>query len=128
MSFNPETLPSPGYLEDIDCQGLDFTKSSKDELTFGQCLDKFGDKYTIPNNTINSFINNLQYSFSELSDEDKKNHLDKLQSFINKNTTENFDTKENLGTKENFNKSWIILIGILIILLVNAIVWYFLKR
>lgn len=101
-------LTSPGYLETLGCQGLDFTNPNDkyDSLTFGQCSAKFADKYTIPENSFGSFLNNLQYTFSELTPKQQTVNLNKLQSFINELKSSNDSKNDSTSNLDNIKESF----------------------
>ena len=103
-SVNPG-LTSPGHLNNAyDCTGLDFIKTnpSYDTLTFGQCLEKFGEKYDMSTLTFENFMSNLQFTFPALTRKEKIEYLDKLQNFINKYMN-NSGNGNNLGYGGNGN-------------------------
>jgi hypothetical protein len=107
-------ITSPGTVAmETQCNGLDFmnTNPDFDKLPFQVCLDKFSDKYTIPEQAFNNLMNNLPYTFSALSKEEQKRYLDSLQNFINKQTNKsnksvnhNNDIKEYFGHKHTIHK------------------------
>ena len=102
-------LTSPGFIDNAyKCTGLDFinTNPDYDNLTFQTCLNKFEKEFRIPELTFNNLLNNLPYTFSALTNEDKKRFLDNLQNFINneRNNEINNDSKKN-NKKEKVKNS-----------------------
>lgn len=103
-------LTSPGYLDNAsECTGVDFisTNPPYDSVTFKQCLDKFQDLYSIPEQGFASLLKNLPYTFQALTPESKKFYLTELKNFISKVEIENMqatsDNKEKF--KENISSS-----------------------
>ena len=95
-------ITSPGTLNNAyECPGLDFTcnGTSFDNLTFGQCLEKFGDQYKIPEMTFNNLINSLPFTFEALSDNEKNKYIQLLQNFIDNHANKN---NKKVPIKENF--------------------------
>ena len=120
-------LTSPGYLETMGCQGLDYTNPNP-SINISQLF--YNDKYTIPQNSFNSFLNNLEYTFDELTTEQKEENLKKLKKFIDNVSEDKKDSdkkdsdKKDSDKKESFNSTeyygnnkYIILVIILLILI-----------
>mgnify|MGYP001422194393 CR=1 FL=1 len=101
-------ITSPGYLDNAyECSGLDFinTNTNFDKLTFGQCLEKFGEEFQMPRITFNNFIKSLPQTFNVLSNDEKNEYIKLLQNFIDSQKINNKKyVKENFNNKENFNK------------------------
>lgn len=102
-------LTSPGTVEkSMSCSGLDYVQTNPDysTLTFQTCLDKFEKQYFMPNIVFNNLLNNLPYTFNQLSEQDKHHYLKSLQKFINdqkKNSNKNDNiVKQEINTNENF--------------------------
>ena len=105
-------LTSPGFLDNAsECTGVDFINNNPtyETLTFGQCLDKFQDRFTIPHQGFASLMHNLPYTFSVLDDKDKKHYIKEMKSFIegvDKTPTTNKKEKfKNKNENENENKN-----------------------
>ena len=102
-------LTSPGFIDNaMKCTGLDFvnTNPDYDKLPFQVCLNKFNTQYKIPEITFNNLMNNLPYTFSALSEEDKKRYLSSLQNFIDKVSIKNGidSTKDLREINETINR------------------------
>lgn len=85
-------LTSPGVVDNAyECSGLDFvnTNPDYDKVPFGECLKKYNKDFRIPESVFNNLVNNLPYTFSSLSDEDKSKYIKLLQNFINKEVSLN---------------------------------------
>ena len=96
-------LTSPGYLETMGCQGLDYTNPNP-PINISQFF--LNDKYTIPQNSFNSFVNNLEYTFDELTTEQKEENITKLKKFIdNVSNDKNSDKKETFNNTEYYGDS-----------------------
>lgn len=98
-------ITSPGTVHmETDCSGLDFmnTNPDYDKLPFKVCLEKFSDQYKIPEMTFNNLMNNLPYTFSSLSEEEKKRYLKSLQEFVNKESKHKKVQFQHNNKKENF--------------------------
>ena len=81
----PYGITSPGTIHmETDCTGLDFVDTNPvyDKLPFSVCLNKFNEQYRIPESVFNNFMNSLPYTFSALSDNEKKRHLLELKKFV----------------------------------------------
>ena len=88
----PLGLTSPGFLDKAtECTGLQIMNNNPDfdKLPFKVCLDKFSDQYAIPEMTFNNLFNNLPYTFSVLSDEEKKNYIHRLKTFVDTESVKN---------------------------------------
>jgi hypothetical protein len=99
-------LTSPGFVDNaMKCTGLDFvnTNPDYDKLPFQVCLNKFNSQYRIPEMTFNNLINNLPYTFSALSPEEKRKYLSKLENFINTESVKNGIDINNLSGKNTKN-------------------------
>ena len=67
-------ITSPGTIDKATaCDGLDFvnTNPDYDKIPFEYCLQKFGKHYQIPGIAFDNLLNNLPYTFSSLTDEQK---------------------------------------------------------
>jgi len=98
-------LTSPGYLDNAsECTGVDFisTNPPYDSVTFKQCLDKFQDLYSIPEQGFASLLKNLPYTFQALTPESQKFYLTELKNFISKVETQNTQATQN--KKEKFKE------------------------
>ena len=97
-------LTSPGTIDDsMKCTGLDYvnTNPDYDKLPFQVCLNKFNSQYQIPEIAFNNLMNNLPYTFSALSPEEKKRYLSSLQNFVDTQSTKN---SIHINKKDNTNK------------------------
>ena len=100
-------ITSPGTINmETDCNGLDYVDVNLpdyNKLPFEVCLNKFSDQYKIPQLAFNNLMNNLPYTFSALSQQEKEKYLKSLQKFINENKNEtNFNNKKvNFQEKEH---------------------------
>ena len=95
-------ITSPGFVDDqASCTGLDFMNTNPDynKIPFKVCLDKYGENYQIPEMAFDNLLNNLPYTFSALSEKEKKRYLDSLQKFINENKSKSTD---NIIKSEHF--------------------------
>lgn len=136
-------ITSPGRIDKATaCDGLDFvnTNPDYDKIPFEYCLQKFGEHYQIPGLTFDNLLNNLPYTFSALTNEQKNSYLSKLKDFVNKessklsgNKVEHFgnNKKENYGNSNDSNDSdcsdsKISLSGVLCIIVIIVIVILFL--
>ena len=98
-------ITSPGTVAmETQCNGLDFMNTNPDfnKLPFQVCLDKFSDKYTIPEQSFDNFMNSLPYTFSALTKNNKIKYLDSLQKFINKESNEK-ESFDNINKIEKFS-------------------------
>lgn len=85
-------IPSSGFLDTAtECTGLQIMNNNPDfdKLPFKVCLDKFSDQYTIPEMTFYNLLNNLPYTFSVLSDEQKKKYIHRLKTFVDTESVKN---------------------------------------
>ena len=136
-------LTSPGTIDKATaCDGLDFinTNPDYDKIPLEYCLQKFGKHYQIPGMTFDNLLNNLPYTFSALTNEQKNSYLSKLKDFVNKesskisgNKVEHFgnNKKENYGNSKDSDDSEcsdsnISLSGVLCIIVIIIIVILFL--
>lgn len=128
-------LTSPGTIHKATaCDGLDFinTNPDYDKIPFEYCLKKFGDHYQIPGLTFNNLLNNLPYTFSALTNEQKNSYLSKLKEFVNKesskisgNKIEHFENDKKENYSNDCSDSKISLSGILCIIVIVVIVILF---
>ena len=98
-------LTSPGaVVKSMSCSGLDYIQTNPDysTLPFQTCLNKFEKQYFMPNMVFNNLLNNLPYTFNQLSEDDKKHYLKSLQNFVNNEKNEN-GNKNNKSTKQEIN-------------------------
>lgn len=99
-------LTSPGFVDNaMKCTGLDFvnTNPDYDKLPFQTCLSKFNSQYQIPEMAFNNLMNNLPYTFSALSPNEKKRYLSSLQNFVNTESTKNGIDMNNMNNlKEKY--------------------------
>ena len=139
-------ITSPGFVDmETNCTGLDYmnTNPDYDKLPFMVCLNKFQQEYQIPEMAFNNLLKNLPYTFSALTEEEKRRYLASLENFLKKekskstgNTTEKFDITDNFKSTENFRSTenfgknkpsssnyltWLMYIGIAIVFLVCII-------
>ena len=110
-------LTSPGFLDKAtECTGLQIMNNNPDfdKLPFKVCLDKFSDQYAIPEMAFNNLLNNLPYTFSVLSDEEKKNYIQRLKTFVDTESVKNniqvqdsiiSDKSNNLQNKLDLDKA-----------------------
>jgi ABC-type antimicrobial peptide transport system permease subunit len=101
-------ITSPGFLDNAsECSGLDFmnTNPQYPKLTFQQCLNKFEDKYSIPELAFENLLNNLPMTFSALPVKEKNEYVKKLKDFIHK--LEEQKNKDNKN-KDNKNKEQVV--------------------
>lgn len=136
-------LTSPGTVEkSMSCSGLDYVQTNPDysTLPFQTCLNKFEKQYFMPNMVFNNLLNNLPYTFNQLSEDDKKHYLKSLQKFVNHQengngvkqeiNTENFINTDNFQVKEHLKNSCsddgFSLTGILTIVIVVILIIIFL--
>lgn len=93
-------LTSPGFVDNAyKCSGLDFinTNPNYDKLPFKECLNKFNTQFQIPEMVFNNLMNNLPYTFSALTIEEKKRYLSSLNNFINTESLKNGINLDNLN-------------------------------
>lgn len=139
-------ITSPGTIDKATaCDGLDFvnTNPDYDKIPLEYCLQKFGEHYQIPGIAFDNLLNNLPYTFSALTNEQKNSYLSKLKDFVNKessklpgNKVEHFgnNKKENYGNSNVSNysndsdcsNSNISLSGVLCIIVIIVIIILFL--
>lgn len=84
-------ITSPGTVNmETQCNGLDFVDVNVPDfsrLPFQVCLDKFSDRYQIPEIAFNNLMNSLPYTFSALSKEEQTKYLNSLQNFISEESS-----------------------------------------
>ena len=135
-------ITSPGFVDmETNCTGLDYmnTNPDYDKLPFMVCLNKFQQEYQIPEMAFNNLLKNLPYTFSALTEEEKRRYLASLENFLKKEKSkstgnmnvkrEKFGSTENFKSTENFGKkkpksnylTWLMYVGIAIVLLVCII-------
>ena len=135
-------ITSPGTIHmETECNGLDFmnTNDNFDKLPFSACLNRFNDKYMIPDIAFDNLMNSLPYTFSALSKKDKVNYLKSLQNFIDnekkphvklshskKDTIEHFKESEKSGCVNNeVNLTYILYIVIVVLILLCFLCFYY---
>jgi hypothetical protein len=86
----------------MSCSGLDYiqTNPNYDTLPFQTCLNKFEKQYNIPEMAFNNLLNNLPYTFNQLSKHEQDRYLKALNIFISKVENEKSENKKE--TVENF--------------------------
>lgn len=124
-------LTSPGTLNNpMECSGLDFMNTStfdKKELVFSQCLNKFMNKFQMPQLTFENLLNNLPYTFSALNEQEQKEVIKRLEEFIERikeeNKKETFKNEKILHNKiEYMNDTNITNYVILSVILATSII------
>lgn len=106
-------ITSPGTVDNaMEQVGLNFinTNPDYDKLPFKVCLDKFNSQWQIPQMVFNNLMNNLPYTFSALSQEEKNKYLYLMQTFIENESVKNrINIKKkmkNVDIKEDNNKEY----------------------
>ncbi len=80
------------------------TNPDYNKIPFGFCLNKYQKQYRIPEIAFNNLMNSLPYTFSALSEEEKKRYLDLLNKFIKNETSTNDD--DNSDLKEDIDDEY----------------------
>jgi len=94
-------ITSPGFLDpSMSCTGLDYINTNPSYNT----NNIFDSQYTLPKTTIDNLFKNAEYTFSALSDSDKKQYLDTFKRFINSvdNNNKKVKFEPDKIIKENF--------------------------